>query len=63
MSDAIPLPDLPRALRDHGVITSYLQAWRLVTAGSIPAQRFGNRWAVRAADLPAIAEFVAQAGK
>lgn len=63
MQDAIPLPELPRALRDHGVTTTYLQAWRLVVAGSIPAQRFGNRWAVRAADLPAIAECIALAGK
>lgn len=55
MSDKIALTDLPRALREHGAAPSYLQCWRAVVAGDVPAERAGSRWTVRAADLPEIA--------
>jgi hypothetical protein len=59
----IPLPQLPRELRARGVSIGYGPLWRLVIEGSLPAHRMGARWVVRAADLPAIAELVAQAAR
>jgi len=53
--DVIPLPDLPRAMRELGTSATYLTAWRAVVAGDIPAERRGGRWCVRKADLPEIA--------
>jgi len=53
--DLIPLPDLPRAMRELGTSATYLSAWRAVVAGDIPAQRLGARWCVRKDDLPEIA--------
>lgn len=55
MGDTISLPDLPRALSAHGASASYLDLWRLVIAGDIPAHRQGCRWHVSASDLPRIA--------
>jgi hypothetical protein len=55
MSDKISLTDLPRALRAHGVAPSYLQCWRAVVAGDVPAERAGSRWTIKAADLSEIA--------
>jgi hypothetical protein len=55
VSDLIPLPDAPRALRGHGVSISYLQLWRRVVAGDVPARRDGSRWSIDPADLPGIA--------
>lgn len=55
MDDTISLPDLPRALSARGVSASYLDLWRLVIAGDLPAHRHGCRWHVSAADLPRIA--------
>lgn len=60
MDDTIRLPELARELRKHGITTSYLQVWRWVVAGSIPAERIGSRWVVRASDLPAIAALFLQ---
>lgn len=56
MAEAICLTDAPRALRAYGVQCSYLKLWRRVVAGDVPAERAGNRWMVRAADLPVIAK-------
>jgi hypothetical protein len=53
--DLIPLPDLPRAMRELGADASYLTAWRAIVAGDIPAERRGARWLVRRSDLPEIA--------
>jgi len=55
MSDKITLTDLPRALREHGAAPSYLQCWRAVVAGDVPAERAGSRWTIKTADLPEIA--------
>jgi hypothetical protein len=55
MCEKISLTDLPRALRVHGANPSYLQCWRAVVAGDVPAERAGSRWTIRAADLPEIA--------
>lgn len=54
MCDTISLPDLPRALAARGVTASYLDLWRLIVAGDVPAHRQGSRWHVDAADLPRI---------
>jgi hypothetical protein len=58
MSEHISLTDTPRALRDHGAACSYMNIWKAVVAGDIPAQRIRNRWHVRKADLPAIAQIL-----
>lgn len=55
MPDAIPLPDAPRALKAHGATVTYLNLWRLVVAGDVPAERAGGRWVINPADLPRIA--------
>jgi hypothetical protein len=54
-SNNVPLTDLPRALRLHGLRLSYQQCWKAVVSGDVPARRAGSRWIVEAADLPEIA--------
>ena len=56
MTDNIPLTDAPRALRAHGLSTTYQRLWIAIVAGHVPAERVGKRWHVRAADLPIIAK-------
>ena len=56
MTDNIPLTDAPRALRAHGLSTTYQCLWVAVVAGQVPSVRVGKRWHVREADLPIIAE-------
>lgn len=58
MDDHISLTDTPRALRAHGATCSYMHVWKAVVGGDIPAQRIRNRWHVRKADLPAIAQIL-----
>jgi len=60
VSDLIPLPDAPRALRAHGVSLSYLSLWRRVVAGDVPATRHGGRWSIDPTDLPGIARLLAR---
>jgi hypothetical protein len=55
MQDTIPLTDAPRALRAHGLSTTYNALWIAIVAGHVPAVRVGKRWHVRAADLAVIA--------
>jgi len=56
----ISLTDTPRALREHGATCSYMQLWKAVVAGDIPAQRIGTKWILRKADLPVIAQTLTQ---
>jgi len=58
MTDNIPLTDAPRALRAHGLSTTYNALWIAIVAGRVPAERFGKRWYVRAADLAVIAQIL-----
>lgn len=58
MSEHISLTDTPRALREHGATCSYMLVWKAVVGGNIPAERIRNRWHVRKADLPAIAQIL-----
>ena len=58
MSEHISLTNTPRALRQHGATCSYMQVWKAVVSGDVPAQRIRNRWHVRKADLPMIAQFL-----
>ena len=58
MTDNIPLTDAPRALRAHGLSTTYNALWIAIVAGRVPAERVGKRWHVRTADLPLIAQIL-----
>jgi len=58
MTDNIPLTDAPRALRAHGLSTTYQRLWRAVVNGEVPAERVGKKWHVREADLPIIAQIL-----
>ena len=58
MTDNIPLTDAPRALRAHGLSTTYQRLWGAVVSGQVPAERVGKRWHVRTADLPIIAQIL-----
>jgi len=58
MTDNIPLTDAPRALRAHGLSTTYNALWIAIVAGQVPAERVGKRWHVRTADLPIIAQIL-----
>ena len=58
MTDNIPLTDAPRALRAHGISTTYNALWIAIVAGHVPAERVGKRWHVRAADLAVIAQIL-----
>ena len=58
MADNIPLTDAPRALRAHGLATTYQRLWIAIVAGHVPAERVGKRWHVREADLPIIAQIL-----
>jgi len=58
MTDNIPLTDAPRALRAHGLSTTYNALWIAIVAGRVPAERVGKRWHVRTADLPIIAQIL-----
>ena len=58
MTDNIPLTDAPRALRAHGLSTTYQCLWVAVVAGQVPAERVGKRWHVREADLATIAQIL-----
>jgi len=58
MTDNIPLTDAPRALRAHGLSTTYNALWTAIVAGQVPAERVGKRWYVRAADLAVIAQIL-----
>ena len=58
MTDNIPLTDAPRALRAHGLSTTYQQLWGAVVAGQVPGVRVGKRWHVRTADLAIIAQIL-----
>jgi hypothetical protein len=51
----IPLPEVPRHLREEGVAASYHTVWRRATEGQIPVERIGGRFFVRLDDLPQIA--------
>ena len=61
MTDNIPLTDAPRALRAHGLSTTYNALWIAIVAGHVPAERVGKRWYVREADLPIIAKTLTKA--
>ena len=61
MTDNIPLTDAPRALRAHGLSTTYNALWIAIVAGHVPAERVGKRWHVRAADLAVIAKTLTKA--
>lgn len=50
-----PLTDLPRVLRENGVIVKYHTCWRHATEGRIPAHRLGGRWFIDTANLDQIA--------
>ena len=53
----IPLPKLPRALRDAcGDAPSYGAVYRAVLDGTIPARQDRGRWYVARTDLPKVAE-------
>lgn len=57
MPETLPLPDLPRALRDlTGKRVSYSLLYKRVLDGDLPARREGGRWSVRAGDVKGIAE-------
>ena len=56
MTDNVPLTDAPRALRAHGLSTTYQRLWGAVVSGQVPGVRVGKRWHVREADLPIIAK-------
>ena len=58
MTDNIPLTDAPRALRAHGLSTTYNALWIAIVAGHVPAERVGKRWYVREADLATIAQIL-----
>ena len=61
MQDTIPLTEAPRALRAHGLFTTYNALWIAIVAGHVPAERVGKRWHVRAADLAVIAKTLTKA--
>lgn len=52
----IALPDLPRALKEHGVTVQPTTLWRRVITGAIPAFRVRSRWYIQAEDLATIAD-------
>lgn len=54
MGDLMPLNEVPRRLREHGLEVGYHACWRAATDGHIPAEKVGARWLVRRSDLPAI---------
>ena len=58
MTDTMPITDAPRALRAHGLSTTYNALWIAIVAGRVPAERVGKRWHVRTADLPLIAQIL-----
>jgi hypothetical protein len=58
MCDYISLTNTPRALRGHGATCTYMQIWKAVVSGDVPAQRIRNRWHVRRADLQTIAQIL-----
>jgi len=58
MTDTMPITDAPRALRAHGLSTTYNALWIAIVAGRVPAERVGKRWHVRTADLPIIAQIL-----
>jgi hypothetical protein len=62
MQDTIPLTEAPRALRAHGLSTTYNVLWIAIIAGHVPGVRVGKRWHVRATDLPIIAKTLKRGG-
>ena len=58
MTDTMPITEAPRALRAHGLSTTYQRLWGAVVSGRVPAERVGKRWHVRAADLAVIAQIL-----
>ena len=58
MTDTMPIIEVPRALREYGLATTYQRLWRAVVAGEVPAERVGKKWHVRTADLPIIAQIL-----
>lgn len=52
----VPLIEVPRLLRQHGVVKSYQQIWSHAVAGKIPATRDSGKWFVAVADIPTIAK-------
>lgn len=52
----VPLIEVPRLLKEHGVTKTYAQVWSRVVAGKIPASREGGKWVVAIADIPLIAK-------
>ncbi len=56
MSKKIPLSDALRTLNTSGCAITYQQFWNAAISGKIPAERVGQRWAVREADLDTIAQ-------
>ena len=58
MTDNVPLTDAPRALRAHGLSTTYQRLWGAVVSGQVPGVRVGKRWHVRTADLAIIAQIL-----
>jgi hypothetical protein len=55
VSKKLPLSDALRALNTSGCTITYQQFWNAAISGKIPAERVGQRWAVREADLDTIA--------
>ena len=62
MQDTIPLTEVPRALRAHGLFTTYNALWIALVAGQVPAERVGKRWHVRTDDLVVIAQTLKRGG-
>ena len=58
MTDTMPITEAPRALRAHGLSTTYQRLWGAVVAGQVPGVRVGKRWHVRTADLAVIAQIL-----
>lgn len=56
MVKKLPLSDALRVLNADGGNVTYQQFWNAAISGKIPAERVGQRWAVRESDLDAIAK-------
>lgn len=57
LPDDLPLPETVGELRTKfGVCASYLQLWRGVIEGRVPAVRVGRQYRIKRADLPTAAE-------
>jgi uncharacterized protein YfaP (DUF2135 family) len=52
----LPLSDALRVINADGGTLTYQQFWNAAISGKIPAERVGQRWAVRETDLDTIAQ-------